>query len=182
MPSKDRFVANLVIVSFFVVSLVLPALLTVTQQSNPRFAADLREKVCNPLRSSTGIISFWSLFANPRENNFHYSAIISFSDGSTRYYEFPRPQMMGYWERFQKEKQRKLFFDCMPSAFSKPLLGSFAKYLADANSNEENPPKRISLVSHWEDTPPPGSGSIRDKLPEHTNVQNFFEYDCRLAR
>lgn len=182
MPSKDRLVANLVIVSFFVVSLVLPVMLKVTQDRYPTFSALLREKVCNPLRSMTGIISFWDLFSVPRDKNFHYTAIISFSDGSTKYYEFPRPQKMGYWERFQKEKQRKVFYDCMNSAFSRPLLSSFANYLADANANPSNPPKRIVFMNHWADTPSARIGSIRDKLPEHTQVQSFFEYDCQLVR
>ncbi len=184
MPGKDRAVANLLIVCFFSMTLGLPLAIVATEEKNPALSSFLREKIANPLRSSTTLISFWNLFAEIRDKNFHYSAVITFSDGSTKYYEFPRPQKMGYWERFQREKQRKVFFDCMNSPFShdKKMISSFARFLAESNANPSNPPKKIVLTSHWVNTPPPGSGSIRDALPEHTQTESIFEYDCGLVK
>src|SRR5476651_1259029 len=42
-----------------------------------------------------GIEQSWLMFCpNPRDFNFHTYAVITFEDGSTTYYEFPRPDKM----------------------------------------------------------------------------------------
>lgn len=182
---KDRGIANLIIVAFFFVSLVLPSAVRLSSNYEPlrKYDDDLRRKICNPLRASTGIIALWNLFGpDVRDKNVHYSSVITFADGSTKLYEFPRSQKMGYFERFQKEKQRKLFIDCLPQVFTRPMLPSVARFLFDANADPTNPPRKVVFTQHWIDTPPPGSGVKRDNLPEHTAFQSFFQYDGIVDR
>lgn len=83
--------------------------------------------------------------------------------------------------RFGREKLRKLFGDNIPWPGYEQFRPSIARYLARANADPTNPPKRITFVFNSCTTPAPQPKTFcyRDQLPEHTNKGIFFIYDVQ---
>jgi len=132
-----------------------------------------------PVAVATGICQSWELFCpEPREVNFHETAIINFQDGTAKVYEFPRMQKMDYLERFRREKLRKMFYDCMPWPSFSQFLPDFAKFIARANANPNNEPVLITFVHHTRQMPAPDPNYWikRDDLPEHIFQTPYFIY------
>jgi hypothetical protein len=132
-----------------------------------------------PVAQATGIAQSWELFCpEPREINFHETAIINFQDGTAKIYEFPRMQKMDYVERFRHEKLRKMFYDCMPWPSFAQFLPDFAKFIARANANPNNEPVLITFVHHTRPMPAPDPTHWvkRDDLPEHIIQTPYFIY------
>jgi hypothetical protein len=135
-----------------------------------------------PIAQATGICQSWSVFSpDVREANYHETALISFKDGLLKLYEFPRMQKLSIWERFRREKYRKMFFDCMPWPDHQQFLPDFAQYVADANSSISNPPEMVSFIHHHCRTPQPEPQHWvnRSDLPEHTGQTTYYVYYVR---
>ena len=126
-----------------------------------------------------GWYQHWGLFSPlVRTNIYHETAIITFKDGSSKIYEYPRMDKMSLWEKFRREKLRKMFSDCMPWPGYNVLLPVFARHLAQSNNNPKNPPTSISYIFNWATNPDPVKERIvsRDNLPKHTNKEITFVY------
>lgn len=127
-----------------------------------------------------GWLQYWGVFApNPRNLLYHTTAMITFEDGTTKLYEFPRTQMMSQWEKFCREKQRKLFSDNIPWRDGEQFRPAVARYLALSNANPSNQPVQVTMEMHqsWVTDPDPKNWTYRDRLPEHTEtVSPFFVY------
>lgn len=131
-----------------------------------------------------GWIQYWGVFApNPRNVLYHATATITFEDGTTKLYEFPRTQMMSQWEKFCREKQRKMFSDDIPWPDYEQFRPAVARYLALSNANPNNQPVQITMEMHqaWVPDPDPANWTYRNQLPEHTeSLSPFFVY--RVAK
>lgn len=127
-----------------------------------------------------GWTQYWGVFApNPRALQYHTTATITFEDGTTKLYEFPRTQIMSQWEKFRREKQRKLFGDNIPWPEFEQFRPAVARYLALSNANPDNQPVQITMEMHqaWIPDPDPANWTYRDRLPAHTeSVSPFFVY------
>jgi hypothetical protein len=133
-----------------------------------------------PILASTGWLQYWSLFCpEVRTIIYHTNALIEFQDGTIKCYEFPRHQKMDLLTRFGREKLRKLFGDNIPWPGYEQFRPAIARYLARANNDPTNPPKRISMVFNVVNTPPAAQKTFcyRDQLPEHTNQSIYFVYN-----
>ena len=127
-----------------------------------------------------GWFQHWSLFSpDVRHIIYHETAVISFADGSTKVYEFPRMQRMDLWEKFRHEKLRKMFSDNIPWDGYKQFLPYVARYIARANSNPENQPVQVTFIfnSTYNPPPDPESWSWRDRPLPHTDKKITFVYD-----
>jgi hypothetical protein len=104
-----------------------------------------------------------------RTINVHMNAVITFSDGSTKIYEFPRMEKLDLAGRFQKEKMRKLCEDVLPWAGFEEFLPAVARYIARANLNPDNPPIMVTISHNWTNMPPPDPKHwvMRDHWPPH---------------
>lgn len=121
----------------------------------------------------------WSLFSpDVRHVIYHETAVITFEDGSTKMYEFPRTSEMSQIERFRREKLRKMYGDCMPWPGYAVFLPMFARHLAYSNANPENPPKLVTFIFNMATNPPPDGPNfvMRDNLPKHTQKVLTFVY------
>lgn len=83
--------------------------------------------------------------------------------------------------RFGREKLRKMFGDNIPWPGYEQFRPDIARYLARANNDPANPPKRISMIFNSITTPPPDAQHFcyRDQLPEHTKQGIYFVYDVK---
>lgn len=133
-----------------------------------------------------GWYQHWSLFSpNVRHSIFHETALITYEDGSTQLYEFPRMDKMDYWERHKHEKLRKMFNDNIlypwPNNGFVKFLPSIAHYLAECNSNPQNQPSMVQITWNSNENPPPdpANWNYRDKLPYHIYKTIRFVYQVR---
>jgi hypothetical protein len=141
-----------------------------------------------------GWTQYWGVFApEPREMQYHTTATITFEDGSTKLYEFPRTQMMSQWEKFCREKQRKLFGDNIPWPEHEQFRPAVARYLALSNANPANQPTQVTMEmyksfvaqpdrSEWSyrnlfSAAPKKQWTYRDRIPKHTEKSvPYFVY------
>lgn len=117
-------------------------------------------------------VQHWSLFSpGVREQIYHENAIITFQDGTAQLYEFPRTQKMDQWERFKREKLRKMFLDNiiwteMGWRWSQPPV---CRYLAKSTANTKNQPVQVIMIKNHNLNPPPDPKhwNYLNNLPEH---------------
>ncbi len=140
------------------------------------------ERVSMRCMIACGSVQCWSVFSpNVNHTIYHETAIITFKDGTSKIYEFPRMAKLSYYERFKHEKLRKIFGDCIPWPGYEPFLPSVSQYLALSNSNSANPPIMLFLEKNHNENPKPDpkNWNYRDKLPWHTNKTMTFVYGVR---
>lgn len=128
-----------------------------------------------------GLGQGWSVFApNLRRYNPHTTATITFADGSTTLYEFPRMEKMSLVARFCKEKWRKFDVDNMPWSTAYMYHEDTARYVArQVNNDPANPPLQVALTVHWADVPDLPTFVPSDKFPEHDKAASVFVYRVR---
>lgn len=132
-----------------------------------------------PIMASTGWVQCWSLFSpDVRDTNVHCNAFITFKDGTSKLYEFPRTQKMDLLTKFKREKMRKLFIDNFAWPSGRPFYPSIARFIARANYDKNNPPDTVTMFFQYHDTPPPDPKNwvYRDELPEHTKQGMLLTY------
>jgi len=109
-----------------------------------------------PIMVAVGFIQAWNLFSPEVRNvNLHMNAVITFADGSTKNYEFPRMEKLDLLGRFQKEKMRKLFVDNLSWPGFEEFLPAVARFIARANLNPANQPVMVTISRNWTRMPPP---------------------------
>lgn len=132
-----------------------------------------------PVMFTAGWTQWWTLFCPEVRNvNYHLCALIEFSDGTIKCYEFPRMEKLDLITKFRREKLRKLFGDNISWASFGQFRPSVARYLARANSDPGNPVVRVTMLLNSADTPPPDykHWCYRDELPAHTRKAILFNY------
>lgn len=146
------------------------------------YLKDDLEKYCMQAMIFCGSVQCWSVFS-PHLNHtiYHESAVITYRDGSSKIYEFPRMSKLSYWERFKHEKLRKVFGDCIPWPGYEPFLPSVARFLALSNCDRNNQPEIVSFVFNSAINPRPdrANWNYRDNLPFHTDKSITFVYSVR---
>jgi hypothetical protein len=117
----------------------------------------LRDLAFKYLRIPTDLFAFeqtWNMFGPPlRLWNGHYFATITFADGSSRICEFPRMEKMNLWEKFKREKLRKLFIDNLPNPDFRSYMPFMCATIALANANPVNQPVLVCLTFKWGNLP-----------------------------
>lgn len=123
----------------------------------------------------------WSVFApNLRRYNPHATATVTFADGSTQLYEFPRMEKMSLLEKWKREKWRKFDVDNMPWSSASGYHEDVARFVArELYRDSANPPVQVALAVHWAGVPELPQMVPSDKFPEHNRVASFFIYRVR---
>ena len=134
-----------------------------------------------PAMATLGWVQHWSLFSPyVRDVNYHSTALIEFTDGTSKLYEFPRTNIdqKDLLSHFGGEKKRKLFGDNMPWPGYSQFFPSIARYIARSNYDAANPPKLVTVFWHQVNTPPPDPKHwvFRDQLPQHIYQSVNFVY------
>jgi hypothetical protein len=81
--------------------------------------------------------------------------VVTFADGSTKVYEYPRMAKLPIPQKFVKERYRK-FFERVRLDEKPFLWPSFAQRIAHLCDNPANPPIEVGLRRWWRDISPPG--------------------------
>lgn len=129
---------------------------------NTRLFAIVKPTIA-PYMGWSGLAQGWNLFApNPLSLNSRLEVEISYRDGQTGLWKFPRPQDFGYIKRYTMEREHKFSFDSLQNDSFAILRPDAARYIARLNNvKRDNPPVTVTLVGYRSQIAPPGSG-----LPE----------------
>jgi len=104
---------------------------------------------------TTGFQQSWQMFSpNPDTRDIDIEALVTYRNGETRSWRFPRMRTLGYGARYRRERMRK-FLEI--ANYNSLLWPSLARYAAQVcRKNPQNPPVLVTLVRYSRDIPPPG--------------------------
>lgn len=123
-----------------------------------------------------GLWQSYDVFSpNPRDINLDLEGLVTFDDGSTTIWKYPRMEQMGIVERVIHERWRKLGHDHLNWEKEKQLWPDFARFIARTVNSENKHPASVVLVRHWIAIPKPKDG-FGKPLPPHTNRYEFYSY------
>ena len=126
----------------------------------------------------TGLFQKWDMFApDPSKVNHYVAGVVTYQDGSTSVWTFPRMENLGYIDKYFKERYRKYANDFLNLDVYSGLWPDAARYIARQNNRPSNPPIVVDLVRHWSMVPPPDSGE--DPSLARWNQYQFFRYIVR---
>lgn len=113
--------------------------------------------IVKPYVIATGMTQNWSMFSpNPDTTDLYMSADIHYKDGTNVTWDFPRMVKLGYFERYERERFRKLVEVTHVDA-DRGLWPSMAIFAARQNyHNKLNPPTVVILSRHFRTVPAPG--------------------------
>jgi hypothetical protein len=141
------------------------------------YIGDKLQNIIRPVVVFSGLDQQWTLFSPVIRNiNFHSTAVITFQDGSTKLYEWPRMEKLSFFDRWRFEKMRKFMNDCMPWPEYRDFWPALARFLTRANLNPKNQPTYVSLAYNFVEIPTFGNWTDRYHLPEHIHRVNWFVY------
>ncbi len=130
-----------------------------------------------PVLSSLCLEQRWTMFApEVRNTNVNCTALVSFEDGSSKYYECPRMDLMGVYERFCRQKLNKTFLDGWERPNYRGFHPYLARFVARCNINPQNQPKMISLIMNWGAIPGIDHWVSRKEVPDNTQRDTYFVY------
>lgn len=120
----------------------------------------------------TGFWQYWDMFApNPVSSDFYGDAIVTFKDGTTKVFDYPRIEKMPILNKYAGERYRKFFERVRQEEFSY-LWPQFGLRIAQQmDTVPGNPPVSVKLRRNWIDIQPPG----RPQWKEYRHFI-FFEY------
>ena len=116
---------------------------------------------CAPLvrvyMTTTGFMQSWTMFSpNPDNLDVYMQARITYAQGDSRVYTFPRMATMSYAKRYEEERWRK-FIENATHGSNTSLWPSLARYAARVNNyDEQNPPVAVELFRRYRMIPDPG--------------------------
>ncbi len=111
-----------------------------------------------PYMTLTGFAQSWSMFSpTPDRLDVTLEARITYADGETRSWFFPRMARMGYAQRFEEERWRKLVEIVTHNNGTQMLCEAMVRYAARVNDvDSQNRPVSVELFEHSRQIPPPG--------------------------
>jgi len=124
----------------------------------------------------TGFWQYWDMFSpNPASIDFYCTAVITYKDGTTLDYAYPRMYSMGIPKKYISERYRK-FYERVNPDDDKNVWPYFAQRIALINfTNLNNPPVQVKVTRHWfEIAPPEGEGyakMVADWEQAHPNMK-----------
>ncbi len=97
-----------------------------------------------------GLFQSWDMFApNPTNRDVWGDALVTYKDGSTKIYQYPRINTENYFWKYVKERYRKYYERANMDSFSY-LWPDFARRIAvNSYDDPNNPPTRVQLRRHY---------------------------------
>lgn len=94
-----------------------------------------------------GLEQDFGVFApKPRDSNPHLTAIITYADGTTKLWTYPRMERINLLDRIRMERYRKYFDDNVAWQRFEKLWPDLARWIARQNFNDPtNPPTMVTL-------------------------------------
>jgi hypothetical protein len=116
---------------------------------------------------TTGYWQYWDMFSpNPASIDQYSDAMVYYSDGTKKKYQYPRIFSMSLGQKFMMERWRK-FFERAGSSQYRYLWPIFGQRVALMNfTDPNNPPVKIELHRHEMVIKPPGEPQNHDYTDE----------------
>jgi len=128
-----------------------------------------------PYLRFTGLFQKWDMFApDPSKLNNYVAAVVTYRDGTSSLWTFPRMEKLGPMDRYLKERYRKYANDNLRLDSNEGIWPDAARYIARANYRPSNPPVTVGLVRYWRFVPPPGPNA--EAQAGDWNQYMFFRY------
>jgi hypothetical protein len=166
--------AGRAVITAFLVFTLLAVVFTNMPVSELR---DQQAKVTGPYLLATGLDQDWGVFApDPYRSTFGVSARVTYADGSTATWNFPRSNAFfgEYWDyRWIKLEEM------LTRAEHADVRTTFAKWVARQVPDRGQPATRVDLIRRFRDLNPPGAG-----LPSTSGLKTatlFTLYDRDFA-
>ncbi|HXS96060.1 MAG TPA: hypothetical protein VN736_15750 [Candidatus Limnocylindrales bacterium] len=122
-----------------------------------------------------GLFQKWDMFApDPTKLNSYIDAVVTYRDGQTSKWGFPRMEELGIVDKYFEERYRKYMNDNLRLDTNSGLWPDAARYIARANNRAGDPPVLVTLVRHWSIVPPPGPDGEPGYVP--WSQFEFFHY------
>jgi hypothetical protein len=107
-----------------------------------------------------GLFQNWDMFSpSPKHRNGYLEAMVVYTDGSVRYWPFPRMDRMSFGERYMRERYRK-FEETLAEDKYSDMWPDVARHLARQFSGGAKRPEVIMLILNWSDLVEDGDGSF----------------------
>lgn len=140
------------------------------------------------LRSFFSYYSFFGLeqdfgvFApKPRDANPHLTAVITYKDGTTKLWTYPRMERIDLFTRIGKERYRKFFDDNLAWPRFEKMWPDLARWVARQNYDDPtNPPTMVSLIRFSSTVLLPEIGLGKPNLP-HFEDKVLATYPVKAA-
>ena len=176
-PGKPLSRGARIAISAFIV-FHLFGILTWCVPSDTPLTVSLRS-IAAPYVLWAGLFQKWDMFSpDPPKLNGYVTAEITYADGHTSVWSFPRMDQLGLFDKYTKERYRKFANENLRLDAFAPLWPDAARYIARLNKGQpSNPPVSVALVRHWSFVQPPS----RDGSPENGpwNHFKFFQYPVK---
>lgn len=131
--------------------------------------------VARPYLIFTGLFQKWDMFApDPSKLNNFVAAVVTYRNGESSLWTFPRMEHLGYVDKYFKERYRKYANDCLRLDTNAELWPDAARYIARLNRRPLNPPAAIDLVRYWSIVPPPAANG--EEPPTLWSQHTFFRW------
>lgn len=172
IPLARRVWINVLIVVFFGIAAV--------HVSPPGPFHSYLEQALNPLTGMLQISQHWNMFAPViRDINQHGQTFVTMQDGTVRMYEWQRSDWQDAFTRWQRGKDRELWYDRLPdTATMTPFYPGICRYMANALSIPGEEPDVVSLGANWVKIPPMSQPVDREKRLRETGHYSMFVYKC----
>lgn len=134
-----------------------------------------------PFLSALGFWQSWNVFAPTiRMENFHLLALVTFKDGTTTLWEFPRQDLLTGVAQMRAERFRKWANDRIRYHEYSFLQPDAARYIARLHRTgvDATEPKTVELTIFSIPIPAPTAVISKD-APAHTRHKTFFVYDVQ---
>ncbi|HEY2018220.1 MAG TPA: hypothetical protein VGH38_32165 [Bryobacteraceae bacterium] len=132
-------------------------------------------ELVRPYMVFTGLFQKWDMFApDPSRLNNFVGATITYRNGGSSMWFFPRMENLGFVDKYFKERYRKYANDNLRLDSNSDLWPDAARYIARLNNRPSNPPDVVALVRYWSIVPPPGPQG--EEPPETWNQHMFYLY------
>jgi hypothetical protein len=124
-----------------------------------------------------GLDQNFAMFApNPPSRNASLLAIITYENGETKLWFYPRMERLGILERMGKERYRKFFNDNFAFNNVPEQQRDLARFIARNNNNyPNNKPMMVTLMRYHCDIPPPSIG-LGKPLPRLSEAKVLISY------
>ena len=126
----------------------------------------------------TGLFQKWDMFApDPSKLNNFIGAMITYNNGDSKLWTFPRMENLGYVDKYFEERFRKYANDCLRLDDYSALWPDAARYIARVNNRTGNPPVGVQLIRYWSIVPPPGANG--EETQPNWNQYAFYRYQIQ---
>jgi hypothetical protein len=149
----------------------------------------LHHQLFKPVKPAVDYAGLWQTFAvfvpNPRRTNIYLDALISFDDGKSTIWQFPRLEQMSILQRLQKERYRKFGNDHAYLADEKMLWPDLARFAAKQAQRPGAAAVSVTLRRHLQAIPPFNPKlDLDDRLGADAasyNSEDMYKLDLRAG-